>query len=318
MLLRLSRTLREIHRLSRETPTAGFQDAAFEAMKELIRFDAGYWGGGRGPVEAVVTHYVHLHRLPAEEMSAAFEKVKSRPKYVETISRCVINAGQAQVFDTRETGIGDFYGLHGVDQIVTLYQHDADLGLYHVISLYRSGAERCFTEAECLLFESAVPHLLDAWRESKLLHISGANRDACLLTPAAALLDKEGAVHFARPAFVELMRQEWPDWRGPFVPEAMRRMQDGAFTGERVAARFTPQNDFFLAVLRNKGPLDRLTARELEVAKQLAKGASHKEIARDLDIAPATARNHIARIHAKLGSSKGTQVAAMLLNEGWL
>lgn len=47
MLHRLSRVLREIHRLSREAPVAEFQDAAFEAMKGLIRFDAGYWGGGR-------------------------------------------------------------------------------------------------------------------------------------------------------------------------------------------------------------------------------------------------------------------------------
>lgn len=317
MLPNLSRTLREIHRLSREAPVAEFQDAAFEAMKGLIRFNAGYWGGGREPVEAVVIHYQHLHRLPAEEMNAAFEKVKTLPAYVKHITHCVINAGKAQAFDTHEVGIGDFYGPFGVDQVVTLYQHDTDLGLYHVISLYRGGEER-FTKQERLLFESAVPHLLDARRENKLLHLSGVNRDACPLTPAAALLDKEGVVHFARPAFVELMRREWPEWRGPFVPEAMRRMQEGSFAGEQVAVRFTPQNNLFLAVVRIKGPLDRLTARELEVAKQLARGASHKEIANSLDIAPATARNHIASIHAKLGSSKGTQVAAMLTNEGWL
>lgn len=314
MLQRQSRTLREIYRLSREAPAADFQDAAFEAMKELVRFDAGYWGGGRGPVEAVVVHYVHLYRLPAES-NAAFEKVKSQPKHIEVISRSVINAGQAQAFDTQEAGISDFYGPYGIDQAVTLYQHDADLGLYHVISLYRSGVER-FTEQERLLFESAVPHLLDAWRESKLLHLSGINRDACPLTPAAALLDGEGVVHFARPAFVELLRREWPDWRGPFVPEAMRRMVDGSFSGERVAVRFTPQNTLYLAVARNKGLLDTLTAQELEVAKQLAKGASHKEIARDLAIAPATARNHIAHVHAKLGTSKVAQVATLLLNEG--
>lgn len=316
MLHRLSRTLREIHRLSREVPVTGFQDAAFEAMKELVRFDTGYWGGGREPIEAVVVHYVHLHRLPAE-LNVAFEKVKSHPKHIEVIFRCVINAGQAQAFDTRETGTGDFYSPYGIDQVVTLYQHDADLGLYHVITLYRSGEAR-FTEQERLLFESAVPHLLDAWRESKLLNLSGINRDVCPLAPAAALLDKEGVVHFARPAFVELMRREWPDWRGPFVPEAMRLMREGAFTGEQVAVRFTPQNDLYLAVARNKGLLDTLTVRELDVAKQLAKGVNHKEIALNLAIAPATARNHVASIHAKLGSNKAAQVATLLLNEGWL
>ena len=234
MLHHLSRTLREIHRLGLEAPAATFQDDAFEAMKGLIRFDYGYWGGGREPLEAVVMHYSYLYRLPAEQMSATFEKVKSHPKYIESISRQVINAGQALAYGVREAGLMDLYGPYGVDQIVSLYQRDDDLGLYHVLSLYRGGEDR-FTEQERLLFQNAVPHLLDAWRESKLLHISGVKRDTSPLTPAAALLDKEGVVHFARPAFVELLRHEWPEWRGPFVPEAMRRMQDGAFTGEQVA-----------------------------------------------------------------------------------
>lgn len=312
----LSRTLRKIHRLSREAPASTFQEDAFEAMKELIRFDYGYWGGGREPIEAVNVHYQYLHRLPGEEMHAAFEKVKSHPKVIETITGHVINAGQALAYDVREAGLDFFYAPYGVDQIVSLYQRDADLGLYHVISLYRSGEER-FTEQERLLFESAVPHLLDAWTESKLLHVSGANRDAGPLPAAAALVDKAGVVHFARPAFIELLRLEWPEWRGPFLPEAMRR-QDGSFTGDQVAARFIPHNHFFLAVLRNKGPLDQLSARELEVAKRLAQGASHKEIARDLGISPATARNHVASVHAKLGSSKAAQVATLLLSAGWL
>jgi DNA-binding CsgD family transcriptional regulator len=314
MLHSLSHTLREIHRLSREVPTAVFQDAAFEAMKELIRFDYGYWGGGV-PSEASLLHYSYLYRLPAEEMNASFEKVKSSPPHVALISQCVINAGQAQIFDAREAGVSDLYGAYGVDQIVTHYQYDADLGLYHATSLYRSGEER-FTEQERLLFESAVPHLMDAWRENKLLHLSDTNRDSSPLTPAAALLDKEGVVHFARPAFVELLRREWPGWCGPFVPEAMRRMPDGAFVGEELVVRFIPQDSLFLAVVREKGLLDELSARELEVAKHLASGASYKEIAHALAIAPATIRNHIASIHAKLGVSKGTLVAAMLMSEG--
>lgn len=312
----LSRTLRKIHRQSREAQASTFKEDAFEAMKELIPFDYGYWGGGREPIEAVDIHYQHLHRLPEKEMDASFEKAKSHPKFIESITSHVINAGQALAYNVREAGLDFFYAPYGVDQIVSLYQRDADLGLYHVISLYRSGEER-FTEQERLLFESAVPHLLDAWRESMLLHVSGANRDAGPLPPAAALVDKAGVVHFARPAFVELLRLEWPDWRGPFVPEAMRR-QDGSFTGDQVAARFTPHNHFFLAVMRRKGPLDQLSARELEVARRLAQGANHKEIARDLAISPATARNHVASIHAKLGSSKVAQVATLLLSAGWL
>jgi hypothetical protein len=182
MILRLSHTLRELQRLSREAPAATFQDDAFEAMKELIRFDTGFWGGGI-PSEPAVMHYVHLYRLPLTEMNAAFEKVKSRPKHIAWISNQAINAGRALISDVRDWGIDDFYTPFGVDQIVSIYLQDVDLGLYHVLSLYRSGEER-FTEQERLLFESAVPHLLDAYRESKLRHISASG--SSLVTPPPA------------------------------------------------------------------------------------------------------------------------------------
>lgn len=315
MLQCLSYTLREIHRLSREVPTANFQDAAFEAMKGLVRFDTGFWGGG--VVVPPVLHYARCYQLPTEEMTSAFEKVKCNPEHVALYVRCSSNSGKAQVFDTQEAGIGHFYRSFDVDQIVTVYQYDADLGYYHVVSLYRNGEER-FTEQESLLFESAVPHLLDAWRESNLLHLSGVNKDLCPLTPAAALLDKEGLVHFARQAFVQLLRHEWPDWYGPYVPETMRQMRGGIFVGEKVVVRFTPQEGLYLAVMRKKGPLDQLSCREREVARQLAQGASYKEIALALEVAPGTVRNHIARIHAKLGVSKVTQVAALFLGDDWL
>lgn len=313
MLSSLSRTLRDIHRLSREAPTPAFQDAAFDTLKKMIRFDSGFWGGGRGPVENVTLHYVHLHRVPPE-IDSAFEASKSRPRHVEAISRCVGNAGRAFALDTREAGIDDLYAPYGIDQFVTLYHHDADLGLYHVISLYRKGTEK-FTEQECRLFENAVPHLLDAWQENRLLHLLPSSRQGLCPPPAAALVDKEGVVHSARHAYVELMRQEWPEWHGPHVPEAVRNAENGTFAGARVTIRLTPQHDFYLATIRQKGPVDQLTLRERIVAEHLAKGASHKEIAGMLAIAPATVRNHIAHIHSKLGTSKGAQVATILLGQ---
>jgi DNA-binding CsgD family transcriptional regulator len=317
MILRLSHTLRELQRLSREAPEATFQDDAFEAMKELIRFDTGFWGGGI-PSEPAVMHYVHLFRISLAEMHPAFEKAKSHPKMIESVARAANNAGRAQIFNTKEAGIDFFYKPFDVDQLISIYLHDTDLGLYHVLSLYRSGEEH-FTEQERLLFESAVPHLLDAYRENQLQHISSSNWDSCPLSPAAALVDWEGVVHFARPAFVELIRSEYPDWHGPKVPEAMRRMKEGSFIGKAVAASFTQKNDsLYLMVMRKKGLLDELSARELEVAKQLARGLSHKDIASHLAITPATARNHVASILAKLGCNKTVQVATMLQNEGGL
>ncbi|BBG02831.1 MULTISPECIES: helix-turn-helix transcriptional regulator [Pseudonocardia] len=61
-----------------------------------------------------------------------------------------------------------------------------------------------------------------------------------------------------------------------------------------------------------ENPLTALTDRELEVLEVLAGGATNKEIATTLFIAPKTVGAHLARIFAKLGVSNRTQAAGVL------
>ena len=49
--------------------------------------------------------------------------------------------------------------------------------------------------------------------------------------------------------------------------------------------------------------------RETEVVKQLAKGSTNKEIARELDIGVETVKDHVQNIFRKLGVSGRTQAA---------
>ena len=57
----------------------------------------------------------------------------------------------------------------------------------------------------------------------------------------------------------------------------------------------------------SSGPL---TAREFEVAKLVAEGATNREIAERLVIAPKTASTHVEHILAKLGVSRRAEIAA--------
>ena len=59
-------------------------------------------------------------------------------------------------------------------------------------------------------------------------------------------------------------------------------------------------------------PQQRLTRRELEVARLVSKGRSNPEIARVLFISPATAARHIANINRKMGFHSRMQIAAWL------
>ena len=56
----------------------------------------------------------------------------------------------------------------------------------------------------------------------------------------------------------------------------------------------------------------RLTARERQVARLAAIGASSKEIAEQLYLSSRTVDNHLMRVYAKLGVSGRTELAAAL------
>ena len=60
----------------------------------------------------------------------------------------------------------------------------------------------------------------------------------------------------------------------------------------------------------------RLTERELEVIKSLALGKSNKEIARELDIAEKTVRNHASNIYRKLHIFDRTQAVIYAIRKG--
>lgn len=61
---------------------------------------------------------------------------------------------------------------------------------------------------------------------------------------------------------------------------------------------------------------DRLSLREREIADLIAEGRSHKEIARELGLAPATVRNQTARIYEKVGVSSRAALTRAIVAPG--
>ncbi len=58
------------------------------------------------------------------------------------------------------------------------------------------------------------------------------------------------------------------------------------------------------------GPVEELTAREREIAEQVADGATNAEIGAGLFISPGTVKNHLASIQRKLGARNRVGIAA--------
>lgn len=63
--------------------------------------------------------------------------------------------------------------------------------------------------------------------------------------------------------------------------------------------------------LRRRLPLEYLTPREAEIARRFGLGSNYRQIAGDLHISPATVRNHLANIYAKVGISNKVELARL-------
>ena len=79
-----------------------------------------------------------------------------------------------------------------------------------------------------------------------------------------------------------------------------------------VAARVIEE----LASGGQRGALDELTPRELEVLCLIARGRSNKRIALELGVAEKTVKTHVSHVLAKLGLSDRTQAALYAVREG--
>jgi DNA-binding NarL/FixJ family response regulator len=86
--------------------------------------------------------------------------------------------------------------------------------------------------------------------------------------------------------------------------------------GRPVEIAPTPRASPARGQARPTGGLSRLTARELEVLRALATGASNQAIARRLGISPKTLRNHISNTYHKLGIYDRAQAVIAAVREG--
>src|SRR5581483_1994091 len=86
----------------------------------------------------------------------------------------------------------------------------------------------------------------------------------------------------------------------------------GVYLGKRIVAYAKTAVDTALIVARERSVVDDLTPRERSVADLCAQGLTYRDIASWLGLAPATARNHLAAVHRRLGVTRNSEVASLL------
>ena len=202
------------------------------------------------------------------------------------------------------------------DQLrAVLYQGDEALGWFGVVRPKR------FTERQARAMRALLPAIRARMlyeRRARTLELRALAFDALVsrTTDPVVVLDDTGQVHHASsPACVLLDRLTREDLA---MRLAAARVvgSAGSFACVPVRGDGRPKALLFLDApptpLQQRARDWRLTPRETEVAEQLCRGLSNKEIALRLRLAPGTVAIHVGHVLDKAGVDSRTRFAALL------
>lgn len=175
----------------------------------------------------------------------------------------------------------------------------------HWIFQFRASLQQDGRSADAIFLAQLLPHILQAFVLNHMTH-SQCKAPAGGVGQGLALTDLRGVVHYASTAFEFMLRGEWPQWRSGLLPAALlAHFEQGheRFESHFLVVSRQLEHGLFFLTTRLPCRADNLTSREQTVARLIASGATHKQIALLLKRSPATVRNHAQAIYAKLAVS---------------
>ncbi|MFM0598417.1 helix-turn-helix transcriptional regulator [Paraburkholderia dilworthii] len=318
----VNKFLIRLYEASREVELDEFQEHALTLFNGLVPFDLARWGTTALDERGAAYQTPWFYKDPPESLQDYNEFREQDTAAVLVLS----NPDRTLNFP-----LADYYSesCAGLRAYQRRYQHAHALitshlnrvtGLYDALSTYGAHTNRSFTEAQRQLTELVFPHLREALRINQSLHVERMRPRADGYQWAMAICDAAGRLRFVEPQFTELLLLEWPTGPRQGLPVELTRIAsstpEARFVGNVVVfcIKVIHQSAFIRA--RRRMPVDSLSRRELDVARQVAAGLTHKEIAKVLRISPATVRHHIQAVHERAGVHNNAELATQLRNCG--
>jgi DNA-binding CsgD family transcriptional regulator len=318
-LATLSRLLLALHQAADDLEADALPPAALARLQQDLPFDAAVWASGAATAEGPRFHGLHLMQLPMQ-MLADYEPLK---QHDTLFARCVARPGRAVCAAACEAPppLQAHLLRYGLAQAVSIVVLAPTAGLISGLSLYRRQADRPFDADDVALLEAVYPHLDQAEQRCQLARLQAAARGEPRHAAGAAACDAQGLVRQADPRFLAQLQAEWPGWHGPWLPPPLAALAaaPGAVAdvpvGRASTARCQALGPLRLLHLRPRRPADSLPQRLRQVAALAVQGHSHKAIAAQLGLAPATVRNQLADLYGRLGVRSRAALAASLLGD---
>jgi DNA-binding CsgD family transcriptional regulator len=302
-----SEFLLDLYRSARGEPPQVFQRKTLERLRDLISFDFAAWGGG-GAEERDVTEVVVLDQ--SARLFGEWGAVAAEDAYCDLALQ---RLDHTVLFDDvpnfrRTLAWNEHWRRFDAHNMVATIMAEPIDGYVSFVGLCNATPSRPFDDHDRALKELLMPHLSSALRlsrESFALAAAGPGE-------GVALVDRAGRILASREPFSSLARDEWST-KAARVPASVLSASSGSgrWRGRTIQLQIKRLEHHYLVLAKRRDRLDQLTHREQEVALAFAEGLSYRKVGERLQIAPATARNHLARIYDKLGISTKSELVQL-------
>lgn len=316
----LSDLLLDLYALARQSATAEHARRALQRLQRDLPFDRAWWGLVAVSADG---RPARLHWSQPLGLPPRFVDDWCRARRDDALARALIAApGRALHWDAERLsstpGLAALTAEHGLSQVLSTVRVDRNAGLLFFLSLYRDRGAPAFQATEIQAEQMLMPHLDAMLRTNWLRHVEQQRlqQPGLRARPALALADDAGLLHVSDGDLSGLLRRQWPGWTGPRLPDELcaALAADGhGYRSPLLSMRAQRAGELWCVELAQPGPADRLSPREAEVARCYGAGASHKEVARRLGIAPATVRHQLREVYRKLGVNDKAALASLML-----
>lgn len=302
--------------VSHQIPPSQFKKETLKLLQKVVPFDMALWLSG--DVANYEVHNMYLLGLP-DSLMESWQKIKHQDR---TLAYVVANPEKTvdamELYRPEERRELELYKNHsklfGIEAVICTASPDPELGLLEVMSLYRRKAEPGFSREERQAKQDLFPLMSQAWRNNQILHMK--NAAAGVREGAAAIIDSKGWVRQAESMFLELLRQEYPEWTPPSLPGPLLKWLENSsapeFHGSALNFFRVPQKELTLLQIQPRGLLAVLSPREEQIARSYSAGLTYKEIAKEYHLADATVRSHLESIYRKLEISSKVELIQLI------
>lgn len=298
----LSNSLLPLYRAARGMAPEEFQDAVWALIHECLRFDSGRWGTAMLVSGQLEAHRLLLHREPAEIMSD-WHEVRHQDKAVKLLEKQggTVSFSSSAFYAGKETSAIREYAARNEHRncLVSSIRDPREVSS-RWFCLYRASENDSFTPRDRLLSSKLFLHLEEALAINCMSHLGRFTRGTQEV--GCAVIDRQGMIYHAESEFLALLAEELSSLPGKRLPAEMADAlaTHRRFSGKRIVIEAREGGGLLFLKGRLISAMDSLAPRELEVARLVSEGLSHKQIAARLKLSPATVRNTIQHIHDKL------------------